>query len=317
MKCAACPADGPCVVEATRHAPFCRWAEQGMPERLDLIRRWSRERAPAAPPPAPAAAPAVIRVCYRRSRAHHGLGVNAAHTAGCLARLEPSARTEPIDSLGELAATLAGPAGAGTRLVILQGRWSEDARDLAAVADAHPEVLFLSRIHSNLAFLQIEPTAFAYMRGLVDLARPNLKLSAVSRRLAREFSEVYGPCVWLPNLYDLGVAPAGAAAPPGDDPSGEEPPLRMAQFGAARLQKHATVGAMAALIVAKRLGRPLIFSINVKVEQGGLVDLRMLRSMFAGLDWARLVEVPWAEPATFRSAIRGLDLHFQLSSTET
>jgi hypothetical protein len=377
-KCPACPVAGrpiPCIARVVGHANFCLWAAGGVLERIAHVVRASEEyaadavahgrsgRRSASRPVAhlPSVPPAPVLVAHRRSRSFHGLGVNASHTAGCLSRLGPAAQAVGIDGLADLArllaasATVPGDGSDGTghvdhgpgpvRLIILQGRWAEPVADLADLARSHPTVTFVVRIHSNLAFLAIEPAALGWMREFADLALPNLRLAAVSHRLAGEFAELYGPCDHLPNLYDLGTADGTGAGMPGIGPggAGAEPlswvagrggsggdgdrdvpgtitldaPLRMGHLGAPRLQKHVPTGAAAALLIAKRMGCRLDFLINTKDEQGGTASLDMLRSMFAGLGWARLVEVPWAPPAEFRRTMAGLALHVQLSASET
>lgn len=245
-------------------------------------------------------------VVYRDFKRHHGLGVNAAHTAACLARLGLPAAPLPIAGTGELAAALDGGA---VRLAILQAN-AVPLPDLAALARGRPATAFVLRVHSNLAFLQSEPAAFGYLRGVLDMGLPNLTAAAVSARLAGEVSELWGPCIHLPNLYDLARASAR-------QPSGRDAPLRAGDFGAPRLQKHVPVGAAAALLLARELDRDLEFFVNTKEEAAGSPVPAMLRAMFAGLGWAKLIEVPWGPPGPFRDLVATMDLHLQLSATET
>lgn len=262
----------------------------------------------AATPASPTDSPgrpssASLLVACRDGRAAHGLGVNAAHTAAVLSRLGVPAEYVGTPTLDDLA-KLIGPA---TRTVILQAIWY-GPDELIGLARRHPKVRFVSRAHSNLAFLAAEPTVVADQRAMQAAGEPNLVIGAVSDRLSRWWAEAYGlPAVHLPNLYDL---PDGipARAP-------HDGPIKLGLFGAMRLQKHHAVGAGAALVVARRLGRP----VEVYINTGRHDDraLKLVRSMFEGVDGAALVEAPWMDNPGFVRLIGRMDLCLQPSATET
>lgn len=94
--------------------------------------------------------------------------------------------------------------------------------------------------------------------------------------------------------------------------------LRIGSFGALRLLKNHTTAAAAALMLARKRGCDLEFSVSVESDtMGGAAVLDALRKMFADLKWAKLVERPWEDWATFRQTVSGMDLCLQVSMTET
>ncbi len=83
-----------------------------------------------------------------------------------------------------------------------------------------------------------------------------------------------------------------------------------------RLQKHHTVAAAAAVLVAKRTGRPVEFHVNADTRtSGGASVLSAVKQITKGN--ATFVEVPWQTADGFRKLIGTMDLCFQLSASET
>lgn len=174
---------------------------------------------------------------------------------------------------------------------------------------------FLVRSHSQIGFLQVEPSAIQLLRELLILEENflNLTVAANSVELKHFFETAYGGhTLYLPNLYDLERVHRRRSR------EHDHRLLRVGSFGALRLLKNHTTAAAAALMLARKRDCDLEFSVSVENDtMGGGAVLDALRKMFNGLRWARLVEQPWQDWASFRRTVGGMDLCLQVSMTET
>lgn len=248
-----------------------------------------------------------------KTMSHVGLGVNCMHSVNVLRRLGIKATAVGANTADEFRALLAKDPSL-THIVIEAPRLAHE--QLEQLVYEHPDVTFTVRVHSQPAFLQIEPNAIRLIRDAArfQLAAPNLRLSANSHRFCEFMQRAYGVhCLFLPNLYNIQrVEPAMFHGHTHRDT------LRIASLGALRLQKHHVAAAGAALEVARRMGCNLDFYLNVgRNEGGGGSILQAIRNMFADLPGTRLVEIPWAPWVNFRETVSHLDLCIHLSSSET
>lgn len=241
-----------------------------------------------------------------------GLGVSALHTVRVLQRagvdVEATPAAEPKDVHDALSAR------PSVTHCVLEAPWvSRDA--MIELLRAFPRVHFVVRSHSQIGFLQVEPSAIQLLRDLLILQENALNLSVATNSvtLKRFFETAYGGhALYLPNLYDLERVTRKR------DVEHSSRTLRIGSFGALRLLKNHTTAAAAALMIARKRGADLEFWVSVEDDtQGGLAVLDALRKMFAGLTWAKLVEQPWQDWATFRRTVAGMDLCLQVSMTET
>lgn len=242
-------------------------------------------------------------VCHRYPRVRHaGLGLNAVHSARVLSGegLATAAlivdRLDQLDELVRRAPSL--------RALVLQALWYTP-EELAAFAARWPRLQVVARVHSQVAFLATDRRA----ADVFALARaPGVTLAGNSARFAGDVWAATGlPCAYLPNLYPLGPPePLARGA--------DRVALEVGLFGAARPQKHHATGAMAAAIVAQRLGRRVRLHFNTNRDEG--VGWDLVRAIARASD-LELLEHPWAPWDQFRALAREMDLGFQLSSSET
>lgn len=241
-----------------------------------------------------------------------GLGVSAAHTVRVLRRagvdIEAAPAAEPQDIHAAVAAR------PHLTHCMLEAPWvSRDA--MIELLRAFPRVHFLVRTHSQIGFLQVEPGAIELIRELLILQENSLNLSVATNSLTlKRFLETAycGHALYLPNLYDLERVTRKHTV------RHASRVLRIGSFGALRLLKNHTTAAAAALMLARKSGCELEFWISTDNDtEGGIAVLDALRKMFAGLTWARLVEQPWQNWASFRRTVAGMDLCIQVSMTET
>ena len=92
--------------------------------------------------------------------------------------------------------------------------------------------------------------------------------------------------------------------------------IRLGSFGALRLQKNHVTAAAAALILARIHNLEMEFHVNSNRDaQTGV--LGVIRDLFANVPNCSLVEIPWAPWPEFRHRFTGLDVHLQMSTTES
>lgn len=241
-----------------------------------------------------------------------GLGVNALHSVRVLRRagveVDATAAGEPPDVHRALAARPT------VTHCVLEAPWVSRA-PMLELLHTFPHVHFLVRSHSQIAFLQVEPWAIQLLRELLVLQENflNLTVAANSLELKHFFETAYGGhTLYLPNVYDFERAHRRRGR------EHDHRLLRVGSFGALRLLKNHTTAAAAALMLARKRDCDLEFSVSVENDtMGGGAVLDALRKMFTGLRWARLVEHPWQDWASFRRTVGGMDLCLQVSMTET
>jgi len=234
-----------------------------------------------------------------------GLAANGLHSVAVLQSMGIDAEIQTVVSFDEVMAFLKNDPTVTHAIVEAVWVKLEQARQIEAM---FPNLVFVVRSHSKIGFLQVEPEAIPIARALMQ-ETGNAYFSANNSDFARALTDVYGRCLYLPNLYDLRAPAPKQQLGPGT--------LRIASFGATRLLKLHPTAALAALQVARELKMPLEFYVNSDKTPGGNSVRNTIRNMFDGLDWAKLVEVPWQDPITFRQTIASMDLVFQLSATET
>ncbi|MHB8407819.1 MAG: hypothetical protein ACYDHY_06850 [Acidiferrobacterales bacterium] len=250
-----------------------------------------------------------------------GLAANALHSVEVLRKLGIDAHLHPVADYANLSVAVV--RDADLTHAIIEAVWLEpDMVKRLATVD-RPDVEFVVRAHSKIGFLQVEPEAIPKVRDIIKLSTEfkNIHFSSNNDEFCHALEEVYGPVLYLPNLFDM--PPVSLPKPfPVDRP------LRIASFGATRLLKLHPNAALAALEVAKLVasgligteaqdGFPLEFYINSDSTPGGESVRRTIRELFKGLSWAKLIEVPWQPADEFRRTIAKMDLTFQLSTTET
>lgn len=236
-----------------------------------------------------------------------GLASNGLHTVAVLKHMGFNAHLQQVRDYADLAQYMR--RHNGTTHAIIEAVWIEPEQALD-LARRHHDTKVIVRAHSKIGFLQVEPEAIPKIRAIIDASRHqrNLHFSSNNAEFAAAIDQVYGPCLYLPNLYDLAGAPQRRPT---------DGPLRIASFGATRLLKLHPSAALAALQAAKRMELDLEFFINVDKTPGGDSVRRTIRNLFAGLSWAKLVEVTWQDAQAFKETIASMDLVLQASATET
>ena len=248
---------------------------------------------------------------YKR---HRGLYINALMTARVLRKLGIACDLAAVQHARDVGKVLAKRPDATH--AIFQAIWI-DADKMCELLAQFPAVHFVVRTHSQIGFLQVEPSAVRTLRALLlaEQQMLNLTVSANTTRLQHFLQGTYkSPVLYLPNLYDVERVERKR------DEAHQHKLLRVGSFGAHRLLKNHTPAAAAALLIAQRRNSDLEFYVNGDREENLTKKnavLHALQAMFADLPWARLVTVPWQEWSEFRATVAHMDLCMQVSFTET
>lgn len=237
-----------------------------------------------------------------------GLASNALHTVGVLRRLGVDASVQLVAGFDDLKQYMA--FNPGVTHAIIEAVWVTPVQ-VKLLSNIHQQTMFVVRAHSKIGFLQVEPEAIPIIRGIIKLSetQKNVAFSSNNEEFCDALEEVYGKCVYVPNLYDLDESPPRDASP--------HAALRIASFGATRLLKLHPNAALASLQIAARLHRPLEFYINKDKTPGGESVRNTIRNLLNGLPDVSLVEVDWQDASSFKETIAKMDLVIQLSCTET
>jgi hypothetical protein len=237
------------------------------------------------------------------------LGVTALNAAKCLRAEGIEASVWPITGAGDLSSQLKiSPA----THVIVSAPWLTTT-ELALLCAEFPETQFAVTCHSNLGFLQADPSAMRLLREGIDLQRCtwNFRIAANSDRLTRWVESAYAaPCLHLPNMYYLNdVEPKRELYTGGA--------LRIGAFGATRALKNLMTAAGAAVEIANGLRADLEFWISAGRNEGGGPVVDAVRQMMNGLPHVKLVENGWQTWPQFRQTVRHMHLLLQPSYTES
>ena len=244
-----------------------------------------------------------------RAISHIGLGVTALNSAKSLRNTGVNADVWPITSAAELSARLrVTPASH----VVISAPWIQ-TNDLAHMCAEFRETQFAVTCHSNLGFLQADPSAMRLLREGLELRRTswNFRMAANSGRLSNWVQAAYGtPCTLLPNLYHL-----ESVNPKRERYSGGT--LRIGAFGAIRALKNLMTSAGAALEIANAKRADLEFWISSGRNEGAGSVVDAVRQMLNGLPHVKLVENGWQTWPQFRRTVRHMHLLMQPSYTES
>lgn len=260
-----------------------------------------------------------VAIFCKTGKQHHGRGPynagglasNAMHSVAVLRKMGVQANLFLVERLSDIIAELADTPS--ITVAIIEAVWVK-ASDAIKLAQTFPHVQIVVRAHSKIGFLQVEPEAIPVMLDIIAASKKqkNLHFSSNNEEFTRTLIETYGPCLYLPNLYDIEAAPRRRI-------HGRNEPLRIASFGATRLLKLHPNAALAAIQTAKRMGRDLDFYVNTDTTPGGDSVRNTIKNLCKGETdiEVSLVQMPWQPADEFKETIGSMDLVMQLSATET
>ncbi len=245
-----------------------------------------------------------------RAISHIGLGVTALNTAKSLRAMGVTADVWAITSAAELRTRLR---TAEASHVVISAPWIATS-DLAQMCAEFKETQFAVTCHSNLGFLQADPSAMRMVREGLELRRTswNFRMAGNCERFANWVREAYGvPCAYLPNMYYLDEE----HQPKRDRYKAGT--LRIGAFGATRVLKNLMTAAGAALEIANAKRADLEFWVSSGRNEGAGAVMDAVRQMMNGLAHVKLVENGWQPWPQFRQTVRHMHLLLQPSYTES
>ena len=247
------------------------------------------------------------------SVSHTGLSTSATNTARVLRAVGIETLVKPVKNLSDLLFQIE---KVEPTHVVINALWLPTDQ-LAQLIFSNPSIHFSVLVHSNVAFLQVEPTGIRLLREAIDLELAcigNFNVAANSNLGVRGLKDAYeAPITYLPNLYFVDETVNTYR------PKWNGGTLRIGAFGALRPLKNPTGSAMAALAIANNLGTNLEFHVNTGRNDGGGSErlLQSLKSIFNDLPNAKLIQDTWQPWGGFRRLVRHMHLLLQPSFTES
>jgi hypothetical protein len=192
-------------------------------------------------------------------------------------------------------------------VVIIEALWVVPTK-FAVLTKLHPTVKWVVRVHSDLPFLSHEGMAMEWL--FEYLKHANVSIAFNDQRIANDFAYLISDPsmpLYLPNYYPISPAVFATLM---------NPVVVIGCFGAIRPLKNQLLQAMAAILYAKKTGRPVEFHINSTRIEGGEAILKNMRALFAATDNV-LIEHPWLPRADFLELISTMSIVMAVSLSET
>jgi hypothetical protein len=200
-------------------------------------------------------------------------------------------------------------------IAVIEALWVVPSK-FEILAQLHPSVRWVVRIHSEVPFLAVEGVAIEWIKEYLNY--DNVTLASNSERATLDLRAIvtqrFGDWMandkvsYLPNWYPLNQAKKQKP---------EHGILNIACFGAIRPLKNQLIQALAAIEFADRTRKVLHFHINgTRCEQHGENVLRNLRALFAGTAHT-LIEHGWETHDQFLVTMAAMDASMAVSFTET
>lgn len=244
-----------------------------------------------------------------RNISHIGLGVAAMNTSKVLRCEGIAAEVKPIINASDLETCL----DDSVSHVIVSAPWIPTA-DWQRMVTRHPNIQFAVNCHSNVGFLQADPSGVKLVREAMEIERGtwNFHMAGNSSKFCRWLSNAYqAPCTYLPNLYYLDQCV------PVSRPLFCSGTLRIGAFGATRPLKNFMSAAAAGIDIATQLRAHLELWLSAGRLEGGGGILDAVQAMTAGLPNVKLVLSGWQSWPAFRTTVRHMHLLMQPSYTES
>ncbi|MDQ6665053.1 MAG: hypothetical protein M3Z23_11740 [Acidobacteriota bacterium] len=246
---------------------------------------------------------------------HFGLGVTALNNAKVLRKNGIAAEVWPVESASELRCRLdrALRDDAPVTHVVMSAPWIASA-DWQALSTAFGDTRFAVTCHSNLGFLQADPSAVRLVREGIEIERAswNFHVAGNSHRFCDWVTKTFNAaCSYLPNLYyvDLGHVPKPSRFHGGT--------LRIGAFGATRQLKNLVSAAGAAMQLSSDLRTDVELWVSASRYRHGDSTTSAIREMTCGTPRMKLIENGWQSWPQFRETVGHMHLLMQPSYTET
>lgn len=259
-----------------------------------------------------------VLFCYKNFAAwqhisHIGLGVSCINTAKVLKAHGIRTTVLAVLSAHDIAKFL--EKDDSVTHCVISAPWIAPHDIASILLMRFPKVEFAVNCHSNVGFLQADPSGVRLIRQYIDLEQGhlNFQMSANSKKGTLWLRRAHQcPCLYLPNLYYLDYSHISKR------PLWNGGTLYIGSFGAQRPLKNLMSAAGAAVEIANALKADVQFWMSSgRQEGGGNTVVRAVQEMLAGLHNIKLIEKGWTSWPQFRDAVRQMHLLISVSYTES
>lgn len=203
--------------------------------------------------------------------------------------------------------------------VVISAPWIS-TRDMAAIVEHFPMIQFVVVSHSNVGFLQADPSGIHLLRDYIELTRKfdNFSVGGNTERFTKWLTEAYGEyTVLLPNMYPVDFNPFKNGVKKLQKVFSDNT-VKIGSFGAIRPLKNQLTACAAAVIIQKRLKVPVEFHLSAgREEGGGNIVLSAIQQMSQDIPDFKLVLDGWTGWTEFRKTVADMDLLIHASYTES
>jgi hypothetical protein len=193
--------------------------------------------------------------------------------------------------------------------VVIFAPWLS-AYDVKNMVEYFSEIQFVIISHSNVGFLQVDPSAAYLIRQYLSLSDvyPNLKVGGNSERFVNWLNVAYNEnVIFLPNLYPI--------SKPCRHAWDGESPLKIGVFGAVRAEKNFVTATAAVLAIYAFLGKPV--EMHMTSLGGNYNILEAIDQLTKDVPGFTLVQHGWMFHEQFMELIEDMHLLIQPSFTES
>jgi glycosyltransferase involved in cell wall biosynthesis len=254
---------------------------------------------------------------------HIGLGVTAANTLKVLRKAGFQVETWSLDSqtkggevkkMWDALRAHANDKRPITHVIVSAPSWILPI-NLYHMALEFPDISFVQLNHSGCAYLSIDKNGIRNIGQAASYQEMvhNLRVGTNNPRVGSFINGAFGSVqsLLLPNLYDTDsfVQPFTPQKLAGT--------LRIGSFGASRPWKNQLTAAEAAVMLGRSMGVEVELYVNSKRPDGGERMIESRDELFAGVQHAKIVTVPWAPWTQFRDITAKMHILFSPSFDET
>jgi glycosyltransferase involved in cell wall biosynthesis len=199
-------------------------------------------------------------------------------------------------------------------VVVVEAYWITPAK-FTELSKIHKSVKWIVRNHSKPAFLAQEGITFEwtlqYVRQGITVACNSNEATTALKYLCSSFGLNSKHIIYLPNFYRMVY---NKKLPE----KRKDNEIHIGCFGAIRPLKNQVNQALAAIEVADRLKKNLVFHMNgERIESGGAPVEKSLIAIFENNPKHRLILHPWLEHEDFLKLMEKMDASMQVSYSET
>lgn len=201
--------------------------------------------------------------------------------------------------------------------IVVSAPWIS-TRDMSALVNHFSMMQWVVVSHSNVGFLQADPQGVHLLRDYIELTHKydNFSVGGNSERFCNWLDEAYNTkSILLPNMYPTSFFNTRIVH---DIKASFRKTIKIGSFGAIRPLKNQLTACAAAIIISKRMKKPVEFHLSAgREEGGGNVALSAIQQMTQDVPNFELVLDGWCGWLEHREHVKTMDLLIHPSYTES